>query len=625
MGVALVAHGAAFRTWAPRARAVHAVGDFNGWRVDDASLLARDAHGHWLGFVDGVRAGQRYMFHVEGDGGAGLKRDPRARELTPDFPWRCIVREHAFPWHETGFATPRFEGLVLYQLHVGSFARPRGARRGGTFLDVALRLPHLASLGVTALQLLPVQEFTTRFSLGYNGTDLYAPEMSYCLADDTVAALLPQVNALLDAKGLRRYAARDLSGGIAQLKALVDLAHVHGLAVLFDVVYNHAGGGFDDESIHFFDRRPVAGGNAESLYFSDRGHAGGLVFDFASDDVRDFLIANARHFLDEYRIDGFRYDQVSVIDHDGAPHGWRFCQDLTGTLRHAHPHALNLAEYWNVEPLVVAPPPRGAGFDAALTDGLRLAIRDVVEGASHPDARPLAMTRLGASLWPAGFDASWRFVQGPENHDVVLEGREPRIARLGQADDPRSWHARSRARVATGLALAAPGMPMLFMGQELLAPDPWSDDVDAHPDLLLDWGGVDGGDRVVADHVRFVRELLALRRRLAALRADGFAVIHAHDANRVLAFQRWVPGRGDDVVVVAHLSPFHRFDYRIGFPSAGRWREAFNSDAYEDWVNPHVVGNGGSVVADGPPLHGLAQSASLALPANGLLVFAGGA
>ena len=120
------------------------------------------------------------------------------------------------------------------------------------------------------------------------------------------------------------------------------------------------------------------------------------MFDFGKPEVRDFLIQNAKFFLDEYRVDGFRYDQVSVIDHDGAPHGWSFCQDLTSTLRPHRPGALDKAEYWNVNPYVVKPPPEGAGFDTSLTDGLRIAIRDVIGEASAPDERPLDMTALGA-------------------------------------------------------------------------------------------------------------------------------------------------------------------------------------------------------------------------------------
>ena len=98
--------------------------------------------------------------------------------------------------------------------------------------------------------------------------------------------------------------------------------------------------------------------------------------------------------------------------------------------------------------------------------------------------------------------------------------------------------------------------------------------------------------------------------------------MHAHDQNRVLAFHRWVEGTGEDVIVVVHLAPFNRFDYRIGFPGGGEWREIFNSDVYEQWVNPNVVGNGGRVLADPQPMHGFDYSAALTLPANSVLVFA---
>ena len=125
------------------------------------------------------------------------------------------------------------------------------------------------------------------------------------------------------------------------------------------------------------------------------------MFDFGKPEVRDFLIQNAKFFLDEYRVDGFRYDQVSVIDHDGAPHGWRFCQDLTSTLHHHRPGALHKAEYWNVNPYIVKAPPEGAGFDTTLTDGLRIAIRDVIGDASQPGRAA------------ARHDAAWRAASGP--------------------------------------------------------------------------------------------------------------------------------------------------------------------------------------------------------------------
>jgi 1,4-alpha-glucan branching enzyme len=338
--------------------------------------------------------------------------------------------------------------------------------------------------------------------------------------------------------------------------------------------------------------------------------------------VQDFLIQNAKFFLDEYRVDGFRYDQVSVIDHDGAPHGWSFCQDLTSTLKHHRPGALDKAEYWNVNPYIVKAVPEGAGFDTSLTDGLRIAIRDVIGNAAQPDERPLNMTGLGRAMWPDGFFQQWQFVQGPENHDIVYNGREQRVARLGHPDNPRSWFGRSRARVATGISLTAPGIPMLFMGQEFLEDKQWSDNFEFHKDLLLHWAGLDIGDKQMVDHVRFTRELLELRWRYPGIRGHGFRVVHADDNNRVLVFHRWVEGEGHDVMVVAHLSTFNRFGYRIGFPGEGAWAEVFNSDVYENWVNPNVAGNGGGVFADDQPLHGFGNSAAVTLPANSILVFA---
>jgi 1,4-alpha-glucan branching enzyme len=622
MGANLIADGATFRVWAPHARAVQVLGDFNDRQRSDGSLLTRDEHGHWRGFIPGLRDRQRYMFYVVGEGGEGLKRDPYARELVTPFPGECIIRNTDFPWHETGYVTPEFRNFVIYQLHVGTFFTPRLPSAGGTFLDVARKIPYLAELGVTALQLLPIQEFQTRFSLGYNGTDYFSPEMDFAVKDADLPAYLFEVNKLLDGRALQRYQLEDLRGEMNQLKALVDLCHAHGLAVIFDVVYNHAGGDFGDQCLYFFDRQSAQGGNQNSLYFTAKGHAGGLVFDFEQPEVRDFLIQNAKFFLNEYRVDGFRYDQVSVIDHDGAPQGWRFCQDLTSTLHYLRPEALNHAEYWSVNPYVVKAPPPGAGFDTTLTDALRIASRDVIANASQPDERPLDMTGLGLGLRVAGLAEHWRSVQGPENHDVVYKGRELRVARLGHPDDPRSWFGRSRARVATAISLTAPGIPMLFMGQEFLEEKQWSDNLEFDAGLLLNWAGLDRNDKQMLDHLRFTRELIHLRWSYPGLRGQGFRLVHVHDENRVLAFHRWVEGEGDDVMVVIHLSTYTRFGYRIGFPSGGQWHEVFNSDVYENWVNPNVVGNGGKIVAEPQPLHDFDHSAALVLPANSVLVFA---
>lgn len=201
------------------------------------------------------------------------------------------------------------------------------------------------------------------------------------------------------------------------------------------------------------------------------------------------------------------------------------------------------------------------------------------------------------------------------------KGREMRIPKLADPLNPRSGFACSRSRVAMGLTLTSPGIPMMFMGQEFLEDKQWSDDLKNHPELRLFWPGLEAPDPAMRDYLRCTRELIRLRWRLPALRANGFRVIDAHDSNRFLAFHRWVPGVGGDVVVVVSLANQARYNYRVGFPSGGRWLEAFNSDVYDNWVNPQVVGNAGAVEASPIPMHEFEHSAELTLPPNAILVF----
>ena len=167
--------------------------------------------------------------------------------------------------------------------------------------------------------------------------------------------------------------------------------------------------------------------------------------------------------------------------------------------------------------------------------------------------------------------------------------------------------------------MTSPGLPHIFMGQEILEDKQWSDT--PSPDTSIWWAGLNRGDKSMSDFLRFTRELIGVRRKHPGLRGEGCAIIHVHDDNRVLAFQRWVEGVGDVVVVVCSLNERTWHDYHIGFPGPGRWLEIFNSDVYDNWVNPFVTGNGGAIDANGPPMHELPSSASLTIPANGLLVF----
>lgn len=642
MGATLTANGATFRVWAPnKGIAVHLrITHKNDtadtlWEPSVNSQLLNHSDDTWTGFMPGIRDGDLYRFYLAGRGEQPYKRDPYARELEfygyPDCD--CIVRDsNSYPWHDQDYRTPAFNDLVIYQLHIGRFyadhADGSDARsdRVGKFLDMLDRIEYLKALGINAIQPLPIGEFQGPYSLGYNGTDLFSPEMDYAIEPNDLAPYLIKVNALLTAKGGTPLTEQHLEGQVNQLKALIDICHLHGIAVILDAVYNHAGGfGHDDQSIYFFDRA-FTGNNNDSQYFSDKGHAGGLVFAYWKQEVRQFLIDNAKLFLDEYHVDGFRYDQVTVIDDDGGTEGWRFLQDLTNTLRFVKPSAINIAEYWrDDQSWVMRDTTRGgAGFDAVWYPGLRGTVRNLLAQAAAGQNSPVDMNALRDALYrPAGFDAAWRAVQHLENHDLQRKensnDRQPRIAALADSTSSRSWYARSRARVANGLLLTSPGIPMLFMGQEFLEDKYWSDSPDSG--ALIWWQGLEQ-DPHMANHLRFTQELLKLRNEQPALRGEAINVFHVHESNRVIAWHRWIEGAGKDVIVVASLSESTYNHYQIGMPQGGQWHELFNSDAYDNYPNPQVAGNSGTIYANETPIHGLPCSANIVIPANSILIFA---
>jgi 1,4-alpha-glucan branching enzyme len=259
-----------------------------------------------------------------------------------------------------------------------------------------------------------------------------------------------------------------------------------------------------------------------------------------------------------------------------------------------------------------------------VASGLRGACRDTLEEVTRGGDAPVDLGRIGAALNPA-FDAAWRQVQHLENQDIVRRDnhtdRAPRVPKAADPVNARSWYATSRARVMNGLLLTAPGIPMLFMGQEILEDKYWSDSPNYYADSLIWWDGL-ASDRRMQDHLRFMQDLIRVRRANRALTGDRIRVSHVHDRNRVIAFHRWVDAVGADVMVVVSLAEGTQHSYQLGFPRAGTWREIFNSDVNEQFPTPSVAGNGGAIVANGGPLHGFAASAAIVIPANSMLIFA---
>ncbi len=355
MGATIVpGTGVTFRVWAPPpSRSTSAATSTVGHRTSRAAW-STTARATGRASSRGSAKAPSTSSIVEGTGSTGYKRDAYARELTrqPGIPLQQLRRPEprqlslARPGiPDAGLQRPDHLPAPHRDLLRHRFARQRQPpSRVCTFLDVLDRLEYLVDLGINALEPLPIVEFPTETSEGYNGTDYYSPEMEYTIPPGPgLDRYFDLVNQLLQERGCAPCRRARSTRQVNQLKALVDVCHVYGIAVLLDVVYNHAGGGFDDDSIYFLDRQPT-GDNNRSLYFTDQGYVGGLIFAYWNADVRQFLIDNAAFFVEEFHVDGFRYDEVTVIDQFG---GWGLCQNLTDTLHFIKPKSMHMAEYWN--------------------------------------------------------------------------------------------------------------------------------------------------------------------------------------------------------------------------------------------------------------------------------------
>ena len=309
-----------------------------------------------------------------------------------------------------------------------------------------------------------------------------------------------------------------------QLKALIDICHLYGIAFIVDVVYNHAGGDFDSQSINYFDF-PVVCDEHTSIYFSEHNWSSGRMFDYNKPEVCRFLIGNVLMFHREYHADGFRFDEVSAIDLRDGSDGWSFCQKLTKEPNQEDKRRVKIAEYWNnndgtrYRHLAVIDPPNGMGFDI---DQFRDIVRNLIGKAAGGRTKYVPISALRTALeYVPYYSEHFRAYNCVENHDLILDAdgdkhRLPRIAKLAHWDDPRSPFARGRARVATGLLLTGTGVPMIFMGQEFLEDKLWSDNPHLRNRQIW-WDGLDGADQHMVDFRQFTRELIWLRRKHPAL------------------------------------------------------------------------------------------------------------
>jgi len=605
--------GTAFAVWAPNARSVRVVGDWNLWDGRTHPMRSLGSSGVWELFVPGVEAGARYKYELIGaDGRLILKADPMAfaTEIPPGTA-SVVTAPSSYRWGDAAWLEERDRGdrwsapHSVYEVHLGSWRwieDDQGGWRPMTYLELAERLPpYVAELGFTHVELMPVAEHPFGGSWGYQVSSYYAPTARYGSPDD--------------------------------LRALVDALHRQGIGVLVDWVPAHFPR--DEFALARFD--------GTALYEHDDPRKGEhpdwgtLVFNYGRNEVKNFLIANALYWLGELHIDGLRVDAVAsmlYLDYSRRPGEWipnefggrenleavAFLKEFNEAVYETHPGAMTIAEESTAWPAVSRPTYLGGlGFGFKWNMGW---MHDTLDYFSKDPV----FRRYHHNDLTFGLIYAWHenFVL-PLSHDEVVHLKGSLLAKM----PGDRWQQLANLRALYAWMWAHPGKQLLFMGGELAQEGEWSHD------RSLDWYLLhDPAHRGVQSLVAHLNHTYRASRALweQDFTGDGFRWIDASDSdNSVLSFLRFAapseapgPAAGasgpeDRAVVacVANLTPVPRQGYRVGLPSAGTWLEVVNTDAVE--FGGSGVGNLGSVHADASPWHGLPASAILTLPPLGVL------
>jgi 1,4-alpha-glucan branching enzyme len=581
MGCIPYDRGVAFRVWAPHAQKVSVVGDFNNWQ-EKANPLEPEEVGHWYADVSEAKVGDEYRYIIW-NGQQKLSRiDPYSREVTNSV-GNGVVYDTDFDWEGDDFKIAPFNELVIYEMHVGTFNRSR-SNKPGTFEQVSQKLGYLKRLGVNCIQLMPTAEFAGDISWGYNPAHIYAVESSY--------------------------------GGPYGLKELVKLAHQYEIAVILDVVYNHFGPG--DLHIWQFDGWSENGKGGIYFYNDWRSSTpwGDSRPDYGRAEVRSYIRDNAMMWVDDYHMDGLRYDMTLFMRTiDGKveiPDGWSLAQWVNREIHFKFPHKITIAEDLQNNDWLTKPVDwNGAGFSAQWDAGFVHPIRNVVQRINDNER---SMNEVRDALCHRYNFSAFERVIYSESHDEVANGKQ-RVPSEIDPKNPESWYAQKRSILAACLVFTAPGIPMIFQGQEFLRGG-WFDDTQG-----VDWSE----EKDCRGIVRLYRDLIRMRLNQqgfsAGLTGQRIECHHLNDKDKVIAFRRWKEGgRGDDTIVVANFGNQEWQNYKIGFVREGLWQLRFNSDA-ECYSDDFSNFPSQDVIAETKPYDGLAASGSLKIAPYSVLVY----
>jgi 1,4-alpha-glucan branching enzyme len=577
--------GTSFTVWAPNARAVRVAGDWNGWdgRADPMEAMAQS--GVWAAFVPGTHVGNRYKFEIVGaHGGLRLHADPMARAAERPPANASVVTESHYEWGddarmaERRSSDPVARPLRIYEVHLGSW------RPGLDYRQAAEQLAEYATdLGFTHVELLPIAEHPFTGSWGYQVTGYYAPTSRFGSPDD--------------------------------FRFFVDHLHQNGIGVIVDWVPAHFPR--DDWALARFD------GTALYEHADPRQGEhpdwGTLVFNYGRNEVRNFLMANALYWFDQFHVDGLRVDAVAsmlYLDYSRQPGEWvpnreggrenleaiDFLRELNTVVFAEQPGVMMIAEESTSWPMVSRPVEHGGlGFSHKWNMGW---MHDTLGFFAHDPVHRRFHHR------DMTFGLLYAFTENfvlPLSHDEVVHGKRSLLDKM-PGDE---WQRFANLRALYGWMWAYPGGELLFMGGELAQWREWS--VEAG----TDWQALEGErHRGVQEEVRALNSVARAWRALWERDHDaaGFQWLDADDADRsTYGFLRWSADGHQVVACLANLTPVPREGYRVGLPWGGEWRVLLDTNATY-FGGTGFGGTHGVWAGDGEPSQGQPASAFITLP-----------
>ncbi|MEI6670004.1 MAG: 1,4-alpha-glucan branching protein GlgB [Acidobacteriota bacterium] len=583
--------GLHFAVWAPNARGVRVVGDFNAWTGDAHVMQMVGRSGIWALFVPGLGMGEKYKYEVHGaDGAVTLKADPYAlRFEVPPRSATIAWDVTDFEWHDDAWMQSRAQNanlidrpVSIYEVHLGSWRRTLDNQML-SYRDFAEQLvAYVSELGFTHIELMPVMEHPFAGSWGYQVTGFFAPTSRFGLPED--------------------------------FKYLVDRCHQAGIGVILDWVPGH----FPKDAYGLVRFDGTALYEHDDPRKGEHHEWGTLVFNYGRHEVRNFLLANALFWLEQYHIDGLRVDAVAsmlYLDYSRQHGQWvpnrfggrenleaiDFLRQLNTVVHERHPGAVTLAEESTAWPAVSRPVYTGGlGFTFKWNMGW---MHDMLGYMSRdPVHRKWAHNDITFSMLYA-FTENFML---PFSHDEVVHGKRSMLAKM-PGDD---WQRFANLRALYGYQFGHPGKKLMFMGSEFGQTREWNHDfsLDWH---LAQFAPHHGLQRLVADLNRVYREEPSLHQLDAS--PDGFSWIDCNDHdNSVVSFLRRARDPRDFTVFVMNFTPVPRLDYRVGVPAPGLYRELINTDAAV--YGGSNAGNAGIAATEPVHTHGFPQTLTLTIP-----------